>query len=200
MRQADRQLRGSHSMRGLQCRPATARTHPQARERFVALLAGGGSTGGNALGSGLAATIPPSGNASGSAHLQSSHGTQARCSVVLDVAQWLGVFAVGKVRFARGTARTRPWCAVDHRPLLRSPSREGAGCPIVAEAGLIQSDLAFDSLQIRQHSADLLSKFIKLCFFPTDGLRERVQFRALLRLHYAAIRYQLVGLLGRGAD
>ena len=41
--QADRQLRGDDSVRGLQCRQATTGTHQQARQFVVALLAGGGS-------------------------------------------------------------------------------------------------------------------------------------------------------------
>ena len=53
--------------------------------------------------------------------------TETRGSLVLDVAQRLAVFAVGRVRFARGKARNRPWREVDHRSLdwaSRSLQRE----------------------------------------------------------------------------
>jgi transposase len=46
-------------------------------------------------------------------------------SSVLDVAQGMGLRAVEKVRFARGTTRTSPWCALEHREIdraSRSPS------------------------------------------------------------------------------
>jgi hypothetical protein len=38
-----------------------------------------------------------------------------RDSFVLDLAQGMGLRASEKVRFARGHARNRPWCAVEHR-------------------------------------------------------------------------------------
>ena len=47
-------------------------------------------------------------------------------SFVLDDAQGMGLRAVEKVRFARGKARIRRWCAVEHREIdwvSRSPSR-----------------------------------------------------------------------------
>jgi hypothetical protein len=43
------------------------------------------------------------------------------------VAQWLGVSAVRRVRFARGTARYRTWCELEHCALdwaSRSLERE----------------------------------------------------------------------------
>jgi len=43
------------------------------------------------------------GDASAQKHCQSSHGTEAGDSVVLDVAEWLWVFAVIRVRFVRKT-------------------------------------------------------------------------------------------------
>ena len=36
-------------------------------------------------------------------------------SLVLDVAQGMGLQAMEEVRFARGTARTSRWCEVEHR-------------------------------------------------------------------------------------
>ncbi len=44
------------------------------------------------------------------------HGSAGYCSL-LDVAQGMGLRAVKKVRFARGPARTRSWCAVEHRAM-----------------------------------------------------------------------------------
>src|SRR5208283_849924 len=41
--------------------------------------------------------------------LYGNYGPKNRSSAVLDVAKWLGVFAVGRVRFARGTARNQAW-------------------------------------------------------------------------------------------
>ena len=57
---------------------------------------------------------------------QSCHGPKTRDSSVLDVAQGMGLRADEEVRFARGTTRTSPWCAVEHRVIdwaSRSPSR-----------------------------------------------------------------------------
>ena len=49
VRQADRQLCGTDSFGGLQCRPSTAGTHQQARQLSAAFLAGRGSTSSGAL-------------------------------------------------------------------------------------------------------------------------------------------------------
>src|SRR6202162_5216214 len=46
---------------------------------------------------------------------QGGDGAETRHSFVLDVAQGMGLRAGEKVRFARGTARKSPWCAVEHR-------------------------------------------------------------------------------------
>ena len=96
---------------------ATAGTHQQARQLTAALFVGGGGTGGGALRPGLAASVPTSGDASRTSHRQSGHGQKTGGSVVLDVAERLGVCAVGRVRFARGTARNRTWRALERRPL-----------------------------------------------------------------------------------
>src|ERR1700683_3187105 len=48
---------------------------------------------------------------------QSGHGPENRGSLVLDVAQRLGVCAVGKFRFERGTARYRTWHELERRAL-----------------------------------------------------------------------------------
>jgi hypothetical protein len=48
---------------------------------------------------------------------QGRHGPQVSRSDVLDDAQGMGLRAVEKVRFARGTARKSLWCAVEHRAI-----------------------------------------------------------------------------------
>ena len=50
-------------------------------------------------------------------HRQGGHGAPTGGAIVLDVAEGWCVFAVGRVRFARGTARYRTWRAVKRRPL-----------------------------------------------------------------------------------
>jgi hypothetical protein len=52
--------------------------------------------------------------ASGTAHCQGSDGPKISSSVVLDVAQGMGLPTSFTVRFARGAAREGPWCEVDH--------------------------------------------------------------------------------------
>jgi len=63
----------------------------------------------------LETSVHAPGDAAAQEHRQSSDGTQAGDSVVLDVAEWLWVCAVVRVRFVRGTARYRTWWAVKHR-------------------------------------------------------------------------------------
>jgi len=43
------------------------------------------------------------------------YGASSSCLPVLDDAPGMGLSAVGRVRFVRGTARTSPWCVVKHR-------------------------------------------------------------------------------------
>ena len=93
--QADRQLHGAHSVRGLQCRPATAGTHQQAGQYIVALLAGGSSASSRTVQPGLATSVCAPDDAPGKKNCQSGHGQKTRCSVVLDVAKQLAIFAVG---------------------------------------------------------------------------------------------------------
>ena len=57
---------------------------------------------------------------------QGGSGAQTGGSPLLDDAQGMGLRAVEKVRFARGTARTSRWCEVKHRVIdwaSRSPLR-----------------------------------------------------------------------------
>jgi hypothetical protein len=57
------------------------------------------------------------GDAAAKEPCQGGHGPQARGTAVLDVAERLAVFAVGRIRFERGTARYRTWRAIERRPL-----------------------------------------------------------------------------------
>jgi hypothetical protein len=75
----------------------------------------------------LAAEVFTSGDAARTQDRESSDGAKAGCLFVLDVAQGMELSATLKVRFARGTARKRPWCEIDHRHIdwaSRSP-RQG---------------------------------------------------------------------------
>jgi transposase len=88
----------------------------QARQFNVAFLAGGGASHG-AQSAGVARKY---------LHLMTRHGRKiakvamARRPTVrlyLDDASGMGLRAVDQVRFARGTARTSPWCADEHREI-----------------------------------------------------------------------------------
>ena len=116
VRQADWQLCRTDSRGGLQCGSSAARPHHQARQFVVAFLAGRSSTSGSALRCGLETTAPASGDAPATEHCQGSYGSETGSSVVLDVAERLGICRVRQVRFARGTARYRTWRAVERRP------------------------------------------------------------------------------------
>jgi hypothetical protein len=127
LRQAGRQLHWAHSVRGLQCRPATAGTHQQTREHSTAFFAGGSIASSRAVQPGLATSVSALDDAPGKKNCQSGHGQKTCRSVVLDVAQWLELFADGRVRFARGKARNRTWREIARRPLdwaSRSLQRE----------------------------------------------------------------------------
>ena len=65
----------------------------------------------------MAPSLHSPGNAPTQEHCQGSDGVPAGDTVVLDVAEWLSVFAVVRVRFVRGTARYRTWREVKHREL-----------------------------------------------------------------------------------
>jgi hypothetical protein len=72
----------------------------------------------------VAASVCAYGNASAQKHCQGGDGQETRCSLVLDVTQRLGLFAVGRIRFARGTARYPTWREPERRALVGS--RTGA--------------------------------------------------------------------------
>jgi hypothetical protein len=86
-----------------------------------------GSASGGTRSSRLETSLRTFGDASAPEHCQGSDGTPSGGSFVLDVAEWLCVFAVVRVRFVRGTARNRTWCEVERRALdgaSRSLQRE----------------------------------------------------------------------------
>ena len=101
--------------------------HQQARQLLVAFLAGGGRPGGSTMQSAVATSLHSPGDAPTQEHCQGRDGAEAGGSLVLDVAEWLRVFTVVRVRFVRGTARYRTWREVERRPLdwaSRSLKRE----------------------------------------------------------------------------
>ena len=95
LRQTDWQLHRAHSVRGLQCPPATVGTHQQAGQYIVALLAGRSSASSRTVQPGLATSVCAPDDAAGKKNCQSGHGQKTRGSVVLDVAKQLAIFAVG---------------------------------------------------------------------------------------------------------
>ena len=75
---------------------------------------------------GVAQQVSSPDDAAGTENRQGRDGAPASGSFVLDDAQGMGLRAVEKVRFARGTARKSRWCAVEHRVIdwaSRSSSR-----------------------------------------------------------------------------
>jgi len=66
---------------------------------------------------GMAEQVLPLGDATRTKDRQGRHGTKTGGTPVLDVAQGMGLRAVERVQFARGTTLTSPWCAVDHREI-----------------------------------------------------------------------------------
>jgi hypothetical protein len=99
----------------------------------AALLAGGSSSDCRTSRPRLATTVSTPGGASGTAHCQGSDGSKISSSVVLDVAQGMGLPTSFTFRFARAAAREGPWCEVDHclfdwapRSLKREISRKAA--------------------------------------------------------------------------
>src|SRR6266581_4010123 len=83
LRQADRQLHGAHSVRGLQCRQAATGTHQQAGQYSAALFAGGSIASSRTVQPRLATSVCTLDDAPGKKNCQSSHGQKTRCTVVL---------------------------------------------------------------------------------------------------------------------
>ena len=124
--QADGELSGTGAVGGLQRESATAGPHHETRELAVAFPAGGSGASDGAQPSGMAQQVFPPDDATRTEDRQSGDGAKTGGSSVLDDAQGMGLRAGEKVRFARGTARKSPWCAVEHRVIdwvSRSPSR-----------------------------------------------------------------------------
>ena len=96
-------------------RDFTQRTHHQARQFHAALSASGSGAGDGAQRARVAQQVSPPDDATRTKDRQGRHGPQTSGSYVLDVAKGMGLRAGEKVRFARGTARTSRWCAVEHR-------------------------------------------------------------------------------------
>src|SRR5580704_9906005 len=115
VRQADRELSRTGALGRFQWEPATAGAHHQTGEFDVALLVGGSCSGHSSQPSGMAQQVFPFADAPGPEDRQGRDGAAPSGCSVLDVAQGMGLRASEKVRFARGPARTRPWCAVKHR-------------------------------------------------------------------------------------
>jgi len=113
--QADRRLLGVSALRGLECESAATGAYHQTVEFDVALLAGGSGSGHSSQPSGMAQQVFSSDDAPGAEDRQGCDGAATCYSFVLDVAQGMGLRASEKVRFARGQARNRRWCAVKHR-------------------------------------------------------------------------------------
>ena len=117
VRQADYQLSGTGAVRRIQRKSTTAGTYHEAGEFDLAFPAGGSGAGHGAQSSRMAQQVFPPADAAGTQDRQGSHGTAIGGLSVLDDAPGMGLSAVGQVRFARGTARKSPWCAVEHREI-----------------------------------------------------------------------------------
>jgi hypothetical protein len=114
-RQADCQLSRSGSGRRFQWGTTTAGTRQQTGQRVTAFLARGSRAGDGAQRTTMAQPIFTPCDATRTKDRESSHIAEMGGSFVLDVAPRMGLPATGTVRFARGTAWNRPWCAVNHR-------------------------------------------------------------------------------------
>jgi hypothetical protein len=79
------------------------------KNALAAPLVSRSSASSGASGPGLETSVFSPGDAAAKKYCQGGHGTKTRGSAVLDVAERLGIFAVGGVWFERGTARNRTW-------------------------------------------------------------------------------------------
>src|SRR5207244_2652886 len=71
--------------------------------------------GGQLSRTGAAQQIPSLDDATRAENRQGRDGAKTSGAPVLDDASGMGLPAVDQIRFARGTARKSPWCAVEHR-------------------------------------------------------------------------------------
>src|SRR5450755_1168835 len=91
LRETNRQLCGPSSVGRVQWRSATAGTHQQARQRAVAVPAGGSGPGHGAQSSAVAQQVLPPGPAPRTEDREGSDGPKAGGASVLDVASGLGL-------------------------------------------------------------------------------------------------------------
>ena len=125
LRQADCQLCRTGSVGRVQRRSPPTRAHQQTGQLAAALLAGGSGPGHGAQSTAVAQQVLSPRHAARQEDRQSSDGSKAGGTSVLDVASGTGLRSVPKARFARGRARKSPWCAVNHRRndwVSRSPA------------------------------------------------------------------------------
>src|SRR5665811_914408 len=115
LRQTGGELSGTGAAGRLERESPAPGTHHQAGQFDRAFPAGGGGAGDGAQPAGVAQQIFSSGAAARTQDCESRNGPPPGCAVVLDDAQAMELRAVEEVRFARGTARKSPWCAVEHR-------------------------------------------------------------------------------------
>jgi len=124
--QADRGLLGVSATGGLERGTASAGTYHETRQLTVALPVSGSGASDGAQPPGMAEQVLPPDDAARTEDRQGRPGAKVGSSFVLDVTEGMGLRAVEKVRFARGKARIRRWCEVEHREIdwvSRSPSR-----------------------------------------------------------------------------
>ena len=69
----------------------------------------------------LATPVYPLGDAARKTDCQGSDSEEPSEFALLDVAHATGLSTGYEIRFARGRVRLRPWCAVNHRPLVGPP-------------------------------------------------------------------------------
>jgi len=109
---------------GFQWGKPTAGTYQQARQRADAFLPGGSGAGHGTERRGVATKVFPLSAATWTKDRQGGDGAQTGSSFVLDVASAMGLRAMEEIQSARGPARNRRWCAVEHRAIdwaARSP-------------------------------------------------------------------------------
>ena len=89
-------------------------------EPILGRIGSGASNG--AQRAGVAQQVSPPDDAARTQDRESRDGAAAGGSSVLDVAQGMGLRAIEKVRFARGTTRKSRWCAVNTEKLIGYPA------------------------------------------------------------------------------
>ncbi len=122
--QASGKLPGASAVGEIERESTPSGTYHETREHTAAFPAGGGSASDSAEPTGMAEQVLPPDDAARTENREGRDGTKAGGSFVLDDAQAMGLRAIDKIRFARGKARNRRWCAVEHREIdwvSRSP-------------------------------------------------------------------------------